>query len=503
MGITIQEFLRTQFVDGETTITPVSVPKATYYCFVFQAMREANREDNPGNFQDIPGSYHWEHFLSEAIPGNYSGFYDAEKLISEDVFGAPEGGKFNEFINATNLRRQYEPNSDVADFLKWLRESVENEQGINTKDTLYQVIDSLLEEITEENEKRIEERKKTGKLEREIIQLIQAGGCRQIIFTGAPGTGKTHIAKRIAELGKELEWRTDSEGKNMRYEFVQLHPSYDYTDFVEGLRPVETGKKGVAFRRVDGVFKEFCRHVAEEKDSDHLYFFIIDEINRANLSKVFGELMYCLERDKRGPEHPVQTQYRNLPTYVFSKEEKKYVLVEKIFKRDIFENGFYIPENVVIIGTMNDIDRSVDTMDFALRRRFEWKEFRVDVPSLQEAFEDPSFGPTIVNNAKALAEAVDTLNRKIKEKGGKYGLNEHYYISQGQFANLPNKEENIQTIMQYVWDYRIKSLLEEYLRGETSTDIADFVKEASEAFVVTCKEEQQSQGTVPNETGES
>ena len=123
---------------------------------------------------------------------------------------------------------------------------------------------------------------------------------------------------------------------------------------------------------MDGSFKDFCRKVDMENSSKNRYF-IIDEINRADLSKVFGELMFCLEKNYRGPQNAIPTQYSNLPVY----ETKKNKGVEPIGS-DCFEDGFYIPDNIVIIGTMNDIDRSVDSFDYALRRRFKWINVTVD-----------------------------------------------------------------------------------------------------------------------------
>lgn len=257
--------------------------------------------------------------------------------------------------------------------------------------------------------------------------------------------------------------------------FVQFHPSYDYTDFVEGIRPVAaTRDSAVEFRRMDGKFMEFCRYVAwrnEKRGTKHQkYFFLIDEINRADLSKVMGELMYCLERDKRGKENPVQTQYSNLPT-CFTRENLP------DYYEDCFEDGFFVPENVVVIGTMNDIDRSVESMDFAMRRRFVWKEVCVTEELLVDAFENGMFEifvekmiqkPTTsqlspiyeqkwelvrkfvikeINEklAKTLAQQVDHFNTtKLKE----VGLHREYYIAQGHFSDFYRESAEVQVVVE-------------------------------------------------------
>lgn len=329
---------------------------------------------------------------------------------------------------------------------------------------------------------------------------LVANGVKQIILTGAPGTGKTYSAGLAAQyLGDPLD---NAEGE-APYPLVQFHPSYDYTDFVEGLRPVQLEGKGedsVSFVKVDGSFKAFCRRVAEanqaraqspKNDPDRRYFFLIDEINRADLSKVFGELLFCLEADKRGK--PVETQYHNLPTYTPNKASGRFVSLED----DIFAKGFFIPENIVIIGTMNDIDRSVESMDFALRRRFEFREVEVTGELLSKAFQDDSF-PTALESPlqekgkvgpETAAGRILALNRVIsgteRNQGGQLGLDRHYHISQGQFAHLPlDKNVSLNDLMQYVWDYRVKFLLEEYLRGFTQKEVDGFLSACAAALGV-------------------
>ncbi|MCH5301163.1 MAG: AAA family ATPase, partial [Ruminococcus sp.] len=154
---------------------------------------------------------------------------------------------------------------------------------------------------------------------------------KNIILQGAPGVGKTFAAKRLAYA---LMGVKDDD----RIRMVQFHQSYSYEDFIEGYRPNETG----GFDLRDGVFKEFCD--AASKDANRDYFFIIDEINRGNLSKIFGELLMLIEADKRGNDYSVNLVYSN----------KKLSL----------------PENLYIIGMMNTADRSLAMIDYALRRRF-------------------------------------------------------------------------------------------------------------------------------------
>ena len=211
----------------------------------------------------------------------------------------------------------------------------------------------------------------------ECIELLMQN--RNLILTGAPGTGKTYLAKQIAsEIGK--------------YKFVQFHPSYDYTDFVEGLRP-ENDNGNIGFERKDGVFKEFCKEALNNQSSN--FVFIIDEINRGEISKIFGELFFSVDSGYRGEKGKVQTQYANL-----------------IEDGDEFKDGFYIPENVYIIGTMNDIDRSVESMDFAMRRRFAWKEIKAeDTQNMLDEYKwENQINGDIIQSAK---EKMNKLNEAI------------------------------------------------------------------------------------------
>jgi 5-methylcytosine-specific restriction enzyme B len=168
---------------------------------------------------------------------------------------------------------------------------------------------------------------------------------KNIILQGAPGVGKTFVAKRVA-------YAFIGSNDPQRVEMIQFHQSYSYEDFIQGFRPKPNGH----FELRSGIFHQFCRQAQRDESKNKPYVFIIDEINRGNLSRIFGELMMLIEPDKRGKDYAVPLAY----------------------SQDVDEK-FYIPENVYLIGLMNTADRSLAMVDYALRRRFRflslWPEF--------------------------------------------------------------------------------------------------------------------------------
>ena len=320
---------------------------------------------------------------------------------------------------------------------------------------------------------------------------------KQIVKYGSPGTGKTYIAKKIAQTQFNVWKNTVGENIDLKFEdacdFVQFHPSYSYEDFIEGLRPKLVD--GMAqLQLTNGVFKMLCKKAslwevdifnwAEQKlikrdlhkgfetitvndlkdvsdkekhwnilegakpeelikDLIPPFFMVIDEINRAELSRVFGELMYCMEY--RGVNGAIKTQYASL-----NNKETAVIQMGSGYK-------FFIPNNVFIIASMNTIDRSVDSFDFALRRRFKWEEVRPNYELLTHHLEtNYKQWSSISKNLKKLNEAIE-----IESLLGKDFCIGHAYLWNLNYA----KEMTPKEVRKSLWNDSIGSLLEEYLRG--------------------------------------
>lgn len=417
-----------------------------------------------------------------------------------------------------------------------------NSALLKITDTDYEVIENELVEAKTSN----------AMMYQKYIDLLKES--KNLVLTGAPGTGKTFMAQAIA---KEMGC-----GKNEMC-FVQFHPSYDYTDFVEGLRPIMMSEGQMGFERKDGIFKEFCkkaiknlidsaksienlskelswenklqqfiddsidndtkfklsngseftideikgRNIIAHNDSNpktplipinadeiielltndvplnivrdiRTYFnrkfgtqpdsyafiitkairekkyktqvisankierkpfvFIIDEINRGEASKIFGELFYAIDPGYRGKKDiRVKTQYQNL-----------------VPETDAFAEGFYIPENVFILGTMNDIDRSIESMDFAMRRRFTWKEIK------------PEDTQSMLDKLECATKAKNVMVRLNNEISKIAGLGPAYQVGPSYFLKLGDNGGNFEKL----WNMNIEPLLREYIRGFRKSD---------------------------------
>ena len=303
-----------------------------------------------------------------------------------------------------------------------------------------------------------------------------------IILTGAPGTGKTYLARKIAA---RLIGVNEIKGlnNNTQYDFVQFHPSYDYTDFVEGLRPTTKSPKSkeIVFERKDGIFKAFCKKAAQDNDSNHKYVFVIDEINRGEISKIFGELFFSIDPgyrgdvDKDGISNRVKTQYHNL-----IKKQNANGQIQNDNKqptntaKEDFSEGFYVPNNVFVIGTMNDIDRSVESMDFAFRRRFAFHEVTaVDSEAMiYSAKDEDGWTPDYRQDA---VDRMESLNKAISKK---CDLPEQYQIGGAYFLKYKDVRFNPDSL----WNEYLRGTLYEYFRGLPSKEIEDKLKILKDAY---------------------
>ena len=292
---------------------------------------------------------------------------------------------------------------------------------------------------------------------------------KNMILHGAPGTGKTYSVEN--SIKNRLEF-LKNQSANEQFTLVQFHPSYSYEDFIDGIKPSGIDNTGnLKFELVNGEFKKMCIKAAKELKNNSKnpkkYYFVADEINRAELSRVFGELLLCLEEDKRLKWDGNKWLGTKVKTQNSSMWKKEHAIIE--------ENGelyFGVPENLYFIGTMNDIDRSVDSFDMALRRRFYWKHYKCDYDVVFDKFGSNDKIDTYI-------EICKKINRHIISTNG-FNLGDSYELGHSYFMKISNINN---TQINKLWDNHISPLLKEYLRAEfTENEIQKELKKAKDIF---------------------
>ncbi len=340
-----------------------------------------------------------------------------------DLKNNPALQKCEVFIN--NQGSLFKLNEEEYDII---REIIDNKNIITEK---------LLSNINIRKYKFTEDNDKPFISENAFLQIVTLlSRKKNIILQGPPGVGKTFIARKLAyELMHEVN--------DANIEMVQFHQSYSYEDFIQGLRPTQKG----SFDLRDGIFYSFCQRALAHPDRP--FFFIIDEINRGNLSKIFGELMMLIEADKRAEKFALKLTY--------AEDE---------------EDRFYVPGNLYIIGTMNTADRSLAIVDYALRRRFAFVTLQPDYDiNFRSFLLSKGLSTSMVEH---ICSSVKKVNDKIKED---INLGEGFQIGHSYFCTYKaNEDEN--KWWSDILNFELKPLLEE-IWFDDSARVTEILKQLS------------------------
>lgn len=302
---------------------------------------------------------------------------------------------------------------------------------------------------------------------KDVKELLESGN-HAIILYGPPGTGKTYQAETLVcqELNishEKIDNYKFTKGEKIKSEgtwtLVQFHPNYTYEDFIGGISPQLTGST-LSYTLKEGIFKQFCDEANKGENENKKFVMVIDEINRADLSSVFGELMYALEYRGRSVSIPN------------------------------FATPFIIPSNIYIIGTMNSIDKSLVTFDLALRRRFAFCKIMPQLSVLESMLAEYNIDENVLNayisRCKELNDRISNPNSRL-QLGVDYQIGHAYYGKIKDFMVKPNEDRDVQFISTFeldkLWAYHIYPLLEEYLGNRIDDDeVENCLKDLKDFF---------------------
>ena len=284
---------------------------------------------------------------------------------------------------------------------------------------------------------------------------------KNIIYYGAPGTGKTKFVKDCLDILDPNRTRT---------EWVQFHSGFEYEDFIDGIKPIGIQNGNLNLALTNGIFKEFCLKAAQNTDEN--FFFIVDEINRADIAAVFGETLSLLEENYRGKSSAIKIKNSALmEDIIVSDASKKSLCIDY----GNLQTKFYIPANIYFIGMMNDVDKSIDCFDLALRRRFAWVLMECNY-EVVENVTDEDYTAKCKNLNQYITGKTYELNGKQEQDG--LNLGRAYEIGHSYFLKKEAMSE------QQIWNRHIEPILREYIRTQFGDrDAEDKLNIAREIFV--------------------